>query len=100
MDQLFLKGVILTLFIKRGLANENLYLKPKYTEEGEFIMDHLRYNDVLEVEQKNLPNSLHTVFKLVINGSFPEDNLTKMVETEIKSMTTCLIKTLEILHRK
>ena len=63
-------------------------------------MDHLRYNDVLEVEQKNLPNSLHTVFKLVINGSFPEDNLTKMVETEIKSMTTCLIETLEILHRK
>ena len=100
MDQLFLKGVILTLFIMRGLANENLYLKPKYTEEGEFIMDHLRYNDVLEVEQKNLPNSLHTVFKLVINGSFPEDNLTKMVETEIKSMTTCLIETLEILHRK
>ena len=100
MGQLFLKGVILTLFIKRGLANANLYLKPKYTEEGEFILDHLRYNDVLEAEQKNLPNSLHTVFKLVINKTSPEDILTKMVQTEIRSMTSCSIETVEILQKK
>ena len=100
MDQLFLKGVILTLFIKRGLANANLYLKPKYTEEGEFILDHLRHNDVLEAEQKNLPNSLHTVFKLVIKETSPGDNFTKMVQTEIRSMTSCSIETVEILQRK
>ena len=100
MGQLFLKGVILTLFIKRGLANANLYLKPKYTEEGEFILDHLRYNDVLEVEQKNLPKSLHTVFKLVINKTSPEDISTKMVQTEIRSMTSCSIETVKILQKK
>ena len=102
MVQLLLKGAILLLAhsVKRCLANPNQYLKPKYTEEGKFILEHLRYNDVLEVEQKDLPNSLHTVFKLVINETSPGDNFTKMVQTEIRSMTSCSIETLEILQRK
>lgn len=69
MVQLLLKGAILLLThsVKRCLANPNQYLKPKYTEEGKFILEHLRYNDVLEVEQKDLPRSLHTVFKLFVD---------------------------------
>ena len=69
MVQLLLKGAILLLThsVKRSLANPNQYLKPKYTEEGKFILEHLRYNDVLEVEQKDLPRSLHTVFKLFVD---------------------------------
>ena len=71
MDQLFLKVatiLCLTLFFRISLANPNHYLKPKYTEEGGFLLDHLKYRDVLEVEQKNLPTSLHTVFKLVMEN--------------------------------
>ena len=51
------------------MENTNLYLKPKYTEEGEFLLDHLRYNDVLEAEQTLLPSALHTVFKLVLKDA-------------------------------
>ena len=51
------------------MENTNLYLKPKYTEEGEFLLDHLRYNDVLKAEQALLPSSLHTVFKLVLKDA-------------------------------
>ena len=109
MDRLFLKGAILLLThsVKRTLANPNQYLKPKYTEEGKFILDHLRENDVLEAEQKDLPNSLHTVFKLegfdtLQSQESQEDiseNFTKMMETEISSMTSSSIQTVEILKK-
>ena len=42
-----------------------LYLKPKYTEEGEYLKEYLRYNDVGEEDQKMLPRSLQIAFKII-----------------------------------
>ena len=106
MDKLFLKGaiILLTHSVKKSLANPNQYLKPKYTEEGKFILDHLSKNDVLEAEQKDLPNSLHTVFKLegvdtMQSQEDTSDNFTKIMKTEISSMTSSSIQTVEILKK-
>ena len=42
-----------------------LYLKPQYTEEGEYLKDYLIYNDVGEDDQEFLPRSLHVAFKII-----------------------------------
>ena len=42
-----------------------LYLKPQYTQEGEYIKEYLQYNDVGEEEQKSLPQSLLVAFKIL-----------------------------------
>ena len=53
-------------FLGLGHSTINDYIKPKYDEEGEFLMDYLRHNDFLEEEQEKLPlHSIHTAFKFV-----------------------------------
>ena len=46
----------------------NIYLKPKYTEEGEFLLDYLKYKDVLEEEQELLPRKQQTVYKIITDN--------------------------------
>ena len=60
-----------------ALGDTNFYLKPKYTAEGEFLLDYLKYNDVLEEEQELLPRKLHTAFKIITGNNF---NITKVLD--------------------
>ena len=49
----------------QSLDPVELYLKPQYTQEGEYIKEYLQYNDVGEEEQKSLPKSLQVAFKII-----------------------------------
>ena len=58
-------SLLLHLSVPNVRADPNAYLKPLYTEEGGYLMDHLRYSDILEQEQSRLPRYPVTVFKIV-----------------------------------
>ena len=58
-------SLLVHLSVSNVRADPNAYLKPLYTEEGGYLMDHLRYSDILEEEQSRLPRYPVTVFKIV-----------------------------------
>ena len=83
-----------------------LYLKPKYTQEGEYIKEYLQYNDVGEEEQKLLPRSLHVAFKIittdfnltdVARSSAEYETIKDNASTSIKNTFNINIKQLKVL---
>ena len=83
-----------------------LYLKPQYTQEGEYIKEYLQYNDVGEEEQKLLPRSLHVAFKIittdfnltdVARGSAEYENIKNNATTSIENKFNINIKELKVL---
>ena len=70
-----------------------LYLKPQYTQEGEYIKEYLHYNDVGEQEQKLLPGSLHIAFKIITT----DYNLTEVARSsaEYESIKTNATNSIE-----
>ena len=83
-----------------------LYLKPKYTEEGEYLKEYLRYNDVGEEDQKLLPRSLQIAFKIittdynltnVARGSAEYENILNNATTSIENSIDFNIKQLKVL---
>ena len=84
-----------------------LYLKPKYTEEGEYLKEYLRYNDVGEEDQKMLPRSLQIAFKIittdynvtnVAKGSAEYENIIVNATTSIENSIDFNIKQLKVLE--
>ena len=89
-----------------------LYLKPAYTEEGEYLKDYLIYNDVGEEDQKVLPRSLQVAFKILtrdynltnVDTSSAEyqmmkDNATAAIES-ILDYNTKQLKVLDIRYKR
>ena len=65
MDTPAITALIIILICMSVEADVDFYLKPKYTAEGEHLVEHLKHHDVLENEQVNLPDKIHTVFKII-----------------------------------
>ena len=90
----------------RSIDPIELYLKPQYTQEGEYIKEYLQYNDVGEEEQKLLPRSLHVAFKIittdfnltdVARGSAEYENIKNNATTSIENKFNINIKELKVL---
>ena len=90
----------------RSIDPIELYLKPQYTREGEYIKEYLQYNDVGEEEQKLLPRSLHVAFKIittdfnltdVARGSAEYENIKNNATTSIENKFNINIKELKVL---
>ena len=89
-----------------------LYLKPAYTEEGEYLKDYLIYNDVGEEDQKVLPRSLQVAFKILTRDynltnvatssaeyQMMKDNATAAIES-ILDYNTKQLKVLDIRYKR
>ena len=91
MTRLLLLLLLLGLVGNVRPNNVDLYLRPQYTAEGEYLKEYLRYSDVSEEEQKLLPRSLHLAFKLIS----PDYNLTEISQTSYQSIRDQVASTIE-----
>ena len=98
---------VLLIILLIGLiqADDDFYLKPQYTAEGEHLLEHLKYHDVLEEEQVNLPpTKTHTVFKIITEDfnevhrhlSNNKTHVEEKINENIKSVMPAVAKILEL----